>query len=496
MPLLRQAGGCAKVGVIFASLVTGCASTGNQAKLTARALAPMARSPVDVAQVRAEFLDGAASSAARTRPAESLRVKPPDIVTVEHTETVDGPPAEATDGEELFAGQIELALPELLIEVERRNPSLQAALAAWGAAGERAPQVLALDDPTLTTMFAPASFSSPTIQSSYIVGVGQKIPWAGKRELRGHVALWNAVAASLDYDEVRLRLAEAARLAYYDYYNVFRQLEVNDAGLAAVRSFRETAKSKFEASQVTEQDLLQADVELAQLEQRRVELDRARQVATARINLLLHREPQLALPLPPQRIEVSGELPDVDALRGQALESRPDLSALAARVQAGQNEVALMCKEFYPDFEVMGRYDTFWTDPAQRAQVALNLNIPLNQDRRQAAVREAIFRLNKAQAEYNQQVDTVRSEVQTAFARLSASRRTLELFTAKLLPASESNVSAATSGYEAGTIDFLRLVQAQRELIDINEKYQMAIVEYYRNRAELDRVVGVGLSPR
>jgi cobalt-zinc-cadmium efflux system outer membrane protein len=499
MPLLRQAGGCAKVGLLCTALVTGCASTGKEAKLTARPLTPMAHSPVDIARVRADLPDPHvrnAPHAARTHPADSLRVEPADIVTVDHTEMSDGPPSGATDGQELFAGDIELALPELLIEVERRNPSLQAALAAWGAAGERAPQVLALDDPTLTTMFAPASFSSSTIQSSYIVGVGQKIPWAGKRELRGHVALWNAVAASLDYDEVRLRLAEAARLAYYDYYNVFRQLEVNDAGLAAVRAFRETAKSKFEASQVTEQDLLQADVELAQLEQRRIILEQARQVATARINLLLHREPQLALPLPPQRIEVAGDLPDVDALRAQALESRPDLSAIMARVQAGQNEVALMCKEFYPDFEVMGRYDTFWTDPAQRAQVALNLNMPLNQDRRQAALREAIFRLNKLQAEYNQQVDTVRSEVQTAFARLAASRRTLELFTAKLLPASESNVSAATSGYEAGTIDFLRLVQAQRELIDLNEKYQMAIVEYYRNRAELDRVVGTGLSPR
>src|SRR6185312_9116707 len=149
---------------------------------------------------------------------------------------------------------------------------------------------------------------------------------------------------------------------------------------------------------------------------------------------------------------------------------------------------------FYPDIEIFGKYDTFWTDPAQRGQVGANLNIPLNQSRRQAAVREAMFRVNKMQAEYNQEVDTVRSEVQTAFARLSASRRTLDLFTGKILRASELNVSAAISGYEAGTIDFLRLVQAQREYIDLNAQYQTAIVEYFRNSAELDRVVGVGLS--
>ena len=501
MPLLRPAGGCARIGLVCAALLAGCTSPGKESRATSLALAPMQHSRLDVARVRAEVSEGQVRNLpqeARPRPVDTAGMKSADIVNVSHSEMTVGPapPAETTDDDALFAGQIELSLPELMVEVERRNPSLAAALAAWGAAGEKAPQAIALDDPTLTSMFAPASFASPTIQSSYIVGVGQKFPWAGKRELRTHVALWNAVAASLDYDEVRLRLAEAARIAFYDYYSVFRQVEVNDAALAAVRSFRETAKSKFEANQVTEQDLLQADVELAQLEQRRVELDQFRQVATARINRLLHREPQLALPIPPQRLDVSGELPDVDALRAQALESRPDLSALMARVQAAQNDVALMCKEFYPDFEVMGRYDTFWTDPAQRAQVALNFNIPLNQDRRQAAVREAIFRLNKLHAEYNQQVDTVRTEVQTAFARLSASRRTLELFTGRLLPASESNVAAATSGYEAGTIDFLRLVQAQRELIDLNEKYQMAIVEYYRNSAELDRVVGAGLPAR
>jgi outer membrane protein TolC len=270
-------------------------------------------------------------------------------------------------------------------------------------------------------------------------------------------------------------------------------MELNAAGLSAVQAFRETAKSKFEANQAMQQDVLQADVELARLEQRRIEIDQARHVAIARINTLLHREPQLWLPPPPQRFEISDELPEVGALREQAIEKRPDLAAQAARINAEKNELALACKEFYPDFELMGRYDTFWTDPAQRGQVGMNMNVPLNQNRRNAAVREAMFRVNKMEAEYDQQVDMVRNEVQTAFARLQASRRSLDLFSEKLLPATNDNVAAANSGYTAGTLDFLRLIQAQREFIDLNEKHQQAIVEYYRNRAELDRVVGAGL---
>jgi outer membrane protein TolC len=483
MPPFQNGAGWGIAGLLCAALFTGCTSAAKQANVAWRK--PLPRPP----QV-AIFADNAPA-----RPAENpSKAGSATVKVVSHEELADDLPLPASGGEDLFVGRSELELSELVREVQGRNQSLQALLAAWGAAAQRYPQVIALDDPMFQAMVAPASFApSSNVQSSYIVGVSQKFPWAGKRETRGELALWNAVAASLDYDEAQLRLAEAARLAYYDYYFVFRQREVNDAGQAAVQSFRDTAKSKFEANQVPQQDLLQADVELAQLEQRRVEIDQAQQVATARINTLLHREPQLPLPPPLARLDVSGSVPDVDVLREQAVEKRPDLAALSARLNAEQNAWRLACAEYYPDFEIMGKYDTFWTDPEQRAQIAMNVNVPINQGRRQAAVHEAMFRVSKMQAEYNQQVDTVRSEVQIAHARLAASRRTAELYAGKLLPASQANVAAATSGYEAGTVDFLRLVQAQREYIDLSEKQQQAIVEFYRSRAELDRVVGAGL---
>jgi outer membrane protein TolC len=183
-------------------------------------------------------------------------------------------------------------------------------------------------------------------------------------------------------------------------------------------------------------------------------------------------------------------LPNVDELRLRAIEQRPDLRALAARLQSEQNALALTYKEYYPDIELMGKYDSFWTDVVQRGQVALNVNMPLYRGRRDAAVREAMHRVNRLQAEYEQQVDLIRNDVQSSYARVEAGRRTLDLFTEKVLPAAQGNVEAASSGYTAGTVDFLRLVQAQRELIELNEKYQQAVVDYNRNRAVLDRVVG------
>lgn len=397
----------------------------------------------------------------------------------------------ANNSDELFAGRDELPLDELVAVVKARNPSLQAALASWNAAANKYPQAIALDDPMFQSMYAPATWSSASkVQASYYFGIAQKIPWSGKRELRGNQANWEATAASFDVGEAQLRLTEAARMAFFDYYLNQREIELNASSREALSRFRDVARSKYEANQVTQQDVLQADVELAQFEQRQIELDQDQIVAVARINTLLHRHPDHPLPAPPLKLPVVEELPPVAGLREWAVENRPELQALAARVQSERSAAALACKEFYPDFEIMGRYDRFWTDAVQQPQIGLNMNVPLNQSKRHAAVQEALWRVHKMQADYDLAADTIRGEVQSAHARVHGSRRKIAVFESKILPAAQDNLRAAQSGYEAGTVDFLRLIEAQRQILDLREKYQMALADFHRRAAELSRAVG------
>lgn len=395
------------------------------------------------------------------------------------------------NGDDPFASAGELTLGHLVSEVHRRNPTLQAAVAAWASAAERYPQAVALDDPMLQSMFAPGSFpSSSNIQSSYYVGLAQRVPWWGKRGLRGQIAQAQAAAAAFDSKETELRLTEVTRVAFFDYYLVVRELELNGANEQALREFRGTANTKYEANLVTQQDVLQADVELAKLESRRIELEQNQRVAIARINTLLHRLPDHRLPPPPAMLEAAERIASGERLRDIAIAQRPELAAQGARIEAEQAQVALACKEFFPDFEFMGRYDQFWTDVEQRPQIGMNVNVPLNQTRRKAAVREAMFRLNKMQAEYQQQVDDIRHDVEAGLARLEGSRRTVALYVERILPAARANVESASAGYVAGAVDFLRLVEAQREVIELQEKHQEAIAAYHRRLAELERVVG------
>lgn len=393
----------------------------------------------------------------------------------------------------------ELDLPRLVAEVVARNRSLEAMRAAWRAANERYPQAIALDDPVFTSLFAPGSFASTTVAPSYVLGGAQKIPWAGKRPLRGQVARDESRAAFLDAEDMRLEVIEAAGLAYFDYYLVRRHLALNIDNTAKLRQFREIASSRYEAKLAPQQDVLQADVELAELGRRRIELDRLERITIARINALLHRVPDAYLPPPPGRIDAPPLALSAERLRLDAIARRPDLAALASQLRAEHARIQLANKDFLPDFELFGRYDSFWQPAAtagpQRGQVGVNLNVPLYRQKREAAVREAEWRWRRRRAEYEQRIDTINAEVQTAYERFDESQQTVEIYASQILPAAGKNVQSAMAAYISSGGDFLRLVAAQRQLIVFEERYQASIADYHRRRVELERVVGAPLAP-
>jgi outer membrane protein, heavy metal efflux system len=186
-------------------------------------------------------------------------------------------------------------------------------------------------------------------------------------------------------------------------------------------------------------------------------------------------------------------------LEQAALERRPDLAALQARVEAERAAVDLASKQQYPDVEVFGRYDTFWQPQSQadlRGQLGVNINLPIYRGKLAAAANEAMFRLNQRRAEYEQRRLDIQYEVRSAFERTEEARLTAKLYADRLIPAAERTVAAARANYDVSKTTFLALAQTQRAFIELQEKQQQAIVDFHRRQAELERVVASPLHGR
>ncbi|MCC6494416.1 MAG: TolC family protein [Pirellulales bacterium] len=384
----------------------------------------------------------------------------------------------------------QLDVEALVEQVLAINPDIRSAAAAWRAAAQRYPQQVALDDPMFGFMLGPGSWGNDEVEDAYTLEASQKIPWPGKRYIRGDIARAEANAAYFEAGEQRLRIAEATRLAFYQYFLSHRQLAVLSESTGLLQDFREIAVSRYEASAVEQQDVLLADLELAELKRRQLELTRQEGVARARINTLLLAPPDGALPAPPDTLPADETLIAADELRAIALAQRPDLAAQAARIRSERYAVELAYKEFYPDLEVVARYDAFWQEQPLRPMVGMNLNVPLNKRKRFAAASEARARVAKEQADFDAKTVEIAYEVEQTYRRVEESQQTLNVYRTSILPTARHSIDAARASYLAGRLDFLRLIESQRQLLSLQDEYYGAVAEYRQRLAELERLVG------
>ena len=99
-------------------------------------------------------------------------------------------------------------------------------------------------------------------------------------------------------------------------------------------------------------------------------------------------------------------------------------------------------------------------------------------------------KLQNQRAAYADLADQARYEVQSAYAELVESDRVVRLYDENILPVANQYVQSSRANYTAGKIDFLRLVDAQRQLYGQWEKYYQAQTDYHRRLAALQRAVG------
>jgi outer membrane protein, heavy metal efflux system len=408
---------------------------------------------------------------------------------------------ESTSTTDLFSAGKELTVDLLVEQVLARNPSLAEMVAAWQAASARYPQVISLDDPMVAGTFGPETIAPDDrgVEFASRLEISQKYPWPGKRQLRGQNAIAASNAAANDVDDVRLQLVESAKNAFYEYYLAERALEVNQESLDLLKRIQEDAQNRYRTNlqKVSIQEVYQFKVEIGKEERRRLELERMRQVAKARINTLMHFAPENPLPKPPKELKVDGGIRPVQELREMGLARRPDLEAMRNRAAAEEAALDLAYKEFYPDLEPFFMYDRFMGNTSGNRDLAtmvgLRLNLPVRRARRNAAVEEAEARLAQRRAELAELTDQANFQIDQAYQEVREAAETVRLYETKILKDAKENIEAARPAYVTGLIPASNLVEAERTFVELKDRYFQAVADYFRRRAALDRAVATPL---
>jgi len=250
----------------------------------------------------------------------------------------------------------------------------------------------------------------------------------------------------------------------------------------------------FEAGAVPRLDALRAEVELRRALNDRTAEERSLLAARKELNLLMGRPsdfvPQTVGPL----LFSPGEM-DLMRLKRTAIESRPDLKATRAGLQAVERELAIAKAErFFPEVAVSVGYSNDLAIDGRDQRVLFGIAIPLPLfNRRQGEIEIALGERSRLTAAVTFVGARIDKEVAQAYERFVASQRIVEEFVKRIVPQQEENFRLLREGYEAGQFRLTDVLLGQREFIEGRLRYLDAAAQYNLFAVELERAIGAPL---
>ena len=386
-----------------------------------------------------------------------------------------------------------LSLRAAIDQALEQNPTLIALRGQFEAARHRPVQERFLMPPSFEAQIWqwPVATLNPLNTNMYMFTAQQELPGRGKRALRAAVAEKDVELASV---EIALRsrdvIKDVAR-AYADLAVARRAINIYLASVGLLRQFADASAIKYAAGRSPQQDVLKAVVEVSKLHEDLVMQEETAATAAARLNTLLDRDPQTPIgPLEEPREVVT--LPASEELQRLAMERQPELRAAQLGIERAQATLALVSRDYSPDFFVSGGYMLMPRDAgAWTASVGMTWpNAPWSRGRLDARKAEVTAEIEAAAVSARAVERQIRLAVHEAYIRVTAATARAALLRTTLLPQSEQTLELSRVAYQTDRVAFLALIDNQRALLGFQLNYYRALSDRELALADLARAIG------
>lgn len=395
-----------------------------------------------------------------------------------------------------------LQLEDAVATAVRDNPSLSRMQARYEALAQIPSQVGTLPDPVLSLNAANLPTDSFALDQEPMtqmqIGISQMFPYPGKLSLREEASRYEAEAAELDVDEMRLHIIEGVRTQWWQLFFLDRALEIVSTNQDLLREFVEVARTKYEVGMGLQQDVLLAQLELSRLLDREIELHASRRNTAVRLNTLMDIPANAAVVLPGQASMQMPDIADEPALYQRAGNTRPRLQGEIQRIEAARSRLSLARRDYYPDFMLGVAYGNRQDNPApaggSRADLVsmkFSVSLPIHTGSRQSrAVQQRTQELAGTRDSLDDIWNGVRADISSATADYERARQQFLLFESGIIPQAQQTVASMLAGYQVSEVDFLNLVRSQVTLFRYELQYWKSLTDANKALARLVAAVG------
>jgi cobalt-zinc-cadmium efflux system outer membrane protein len=375
-----------------------------------------------------------------------------------------------------------LGLPELLRLTAERHPRLAQVAFAVDAARGRAVQASLYPNPTLSVTgdeqgdrTGPGGIWTPS--------VSQEIVTAHKLSLGRAAALKEVDEATLTLVSERYRVFTDVRQSYFDVLTLQRRAEILRGLVRLAEQTVTNAERLVAAKESPRLDLVQLEVDL---ERYRADLESTERALPAAFRRLAASVGVNDLPPAPVAGSLEAALPDYDLerLRTYVLGVHPDVRSAQVGVERARLVLRRAQVEPIPNVTVRAGYTRQYENKSDDWDVGVSLPIPV-WDRNQGNIHAAQARLGEAVQEVSRVQNDLVARLATAFASYAPARTRAERYRTAILPRAEEAHRLALQAYQGGQFEYLRVLQAQRAVVEANLEYVRALGEAWRSAAAI-----------
>ncbi|MBO3278037.1 efflux transporter outer membrane subunit [Pseudomonas schmalbachii] len=321
-----------------------------------------------------------------------------------------------------------------------------------------------------------------------------------QRALESSDAQSEAALADLQQLQVSL-IAELA-----DAYGQLRGAQLRESiarsNLENQRESRDLTIQRRDAGIGNELDVQRSEARLAATEASVPQLQAEEVRQRNRIATLLGQRPeQLSVDLAPKKLPaIAKALPIGDP--GELLRRRPDIAAAERRLASATADVGVATADLFPRVSLggflgftAGRGSQLGSSAARAWAVSPSITwAAFDLGSVQARLRAARADADGALASYEQQVLLALEESSNAFSDYGKRQQRL-LSLVRQSEASRAAVEQAGQQYREGTVDFLDLLDAEREQLAAEDAQALAEVDVYRGIVAIYKALGGGWQP-
>lgn len=365
------------------------------------------------------------------------------------------------------------ALDRAVSEAIARAPETTVARADTEAARRRIEPAKTLPDPM-------ASVTWDGDRKMVSAMASQALPWPGKLALNARAAEEdaNGVEAS-ETRRAALTIEARVRNAYYDLAVAHAVHHLLDERRKTAQDIEEIARSRYAAGLAQQQDVVRAQIEIVRVGEQINAQDAIVTARAAELAALVGHD------LEPADVPFDASIPPVDELIAFALQRNAELDGARASVAAAKTRVDLATKNLLPDFVISA--GPMIGSSRTTFGVGGGITLPLFAARKQRnQIAEAEARVTAANAEIDALTRDLTIRTRDRAASLEAATKTAVLYTDKLLPLDEISMQSALSGYQAGKLPFVAVLDALHMLHDDQVAHLTHIVDAAKWRVAIE----------